>query len=174
MPRRSGLFGVVVLVLLLGLAVLGAGFPARAQEPYEAMKAGESVFAGATPTDLGSGAVPAYPALPAAIGLQRVAIAPGGRVETPGDDPRLVFFVVERGTLTVRSTAPAVVVRASGARETVPADTDFAMGPGDSTVSGPRSGGQLRNDGAGEAALLAAILWPVGAGTPAAAATPAP
>ena len=174
MPRRSGLFGVVVLVLLLGLAVLGAGFPARAQEPYEAMKAGESVFAGATPTDLGSGAVPAFPALPAAIGLQRVVVAPGGRVETPGDDPRLVFFVVERGTLTVRSTAPAVVTRASQERETVPADTDFVMGPGDSTVSGLRSGGQLRNDGAGEAALLAAIVWPVDTGTPVAAATPAP
>ena len=48
------------------------------------------------------------------------------------------------------------------------------MGPGDSTVSGPRSGGVLRNDGAGEATLLAAIVWPVDTGTPVAAATPAP
>ena len=174
MPRRYGLLGVVVLVLsgAVALAALSTG----AQDyPDEVLKkAGESVFAGATPTDLGSGAVPAYPAPPAAIGLQRVAIAPGGRVDTPGDDPRLVFFVVERGTLTVRNTAPAVVARASGAQETLPADTDFTMGPGDSTVSGPRSGGELRNDGAGDVALLAAILWPVDMGTPVAAATPAP
>jgi hypothetical protein len=80
---------------------------------------------------------------------------------------------VEQGTLTVRNTVPAVVTRASQDQETLPADTAFTMGPGDSTVSGPRSGGALRNDGTGEVTLLAAIFWPVGAGTPVPAATPA-
>jgi hypothetical protein len=134
---------------------------------------GESVFTDATPVDLGSGLIPAYPPLPAAIGLQRLTIAPGGHVDTPGDDPRLVFFTVEQGTLTVRNTVPAVVTRASQHQETLPANTDFTMGPGDSTVSGPESGGTLRNEGTGDVTLLAAILWPVRPSTPVPAATAA-
>jgi hypothetical protein len=158
-----------VLLLLSGVVALAA-FSAAAQS-YE--KAGESVFTDATPIDLGSGLIPASPPLPAAIGLQRLTIAPGGHVDTPGDDPRLVFFTVESGTLTVRNTVPAVVTRATGAQETIPANTDVTMGPGDATVSGPRSGGELRNDGTGDVTLLAAILWPVGPSTPVPAATPA-
>jgi hypothetical protein len=160
---------VVVLLLLSGVVALAA-FSAAAQS-YE--KAGESVFTDATPIDLGSGLIPASPSLPAAIGLQRVVIAPGGHVATPGDDPRLVFFTVEQGTLTVHNTVPAVVTHASQAQETMPANTDFTMGPGDSTVSGPRSGGTLRNDGSGDVTLLAAIIWPLGPSTPVAVATPA-
>jgi hypothetical protein len=157
-----------VLLLLSGVVALAA-FSAAAQS-YE--KAGESVFTDATPIDLGSGLIPASPPRPAAIGVQRVVIAPGGHVDTPGDDPRLVFFTVESGTLTVRNTVPAVVTRATGKMDTMPAATDVTMGPGDATVSGPRSGGELRNDGTGDVTLLAAIIWPVGAGTPVPAATP--
>jgi hypothetical protein len=160
----------VILLLLSGMVALAVR-SAAAQDVY--YKQGESAFTDATPIDLGSGLIPAYPALPAAIGLQRVVIAPGGHIATPGDDPRLVFFTVERGTLTVRNTVPAVVTRASQNQETMPADTEFTMGPGDSTVSPPRSGGELRNDGTGDVTLLAAIVWPVGAGTPVPVATPA-
>ena len=167
MLRRSVPVGVIVL-LLCGVVALAA----RSATAQQEMK-GESVFTGATPTALGSGLIPAYPPLPAAIGLQRLTIAPGGHVDTPGDDPRLVFFTVESGTLTVRNTVPAVVTRASHAQETMPANTDVTLGPGDSTVSAPRSGGTLRNEGTGDVTLLAAIIWPVGAGTPVPAATPA-
>jgi hypothetical protein len=161
--------GGVLLLLLSGVVALAA-FSAAAQS-YESE--GESVFTAATPVDLGSGLIPAYPPRPAAIGVQRVVIAPGGHVDSPGDDSRLVFFTVEQGTLTVRTTVPAVVTRASQHQETMPANTDVTMGPGDATVSGPRSGGVLRNDGAGDVTLLAAIIWPVGPSTPVAAATPA-
>jgi mannose-6-phosphate isomerase-like protein (cupin superfamily) len=167
MLRRFVPGGVIVL-LLSGVVAL-ATHSATAQEM---MKRGESVFTDATPVDLGSGLIPAYPSLPAAIGLQRLTIAPGGHVDTPSNDPRLVFFVVEQGTLTVRNTVPAVVTRATGKMDTMPADADFTMGPGDATVSGPGSGGVLRNDGTGDVTLLAAIIWPVGAGTPGPAATP--
>ena len=163
MLRRYGL--LVVVVLVLSGAVALAVFSASAQRAIDAEK-GESVFTDATPVDLGSGLIPAYPPLPAAIGLQRLTIAPGGHVDTPGDDPRLVFFTVEQGTLTVRTTVPAVVTRATGAQETMPANTDVTMGPGDATVSGPRSGGELRNDGTGDVTLVAAIIWPVGLRVP--------
>lgn len=144
----------------------------RAASLEEARARGERVFAGATPELLAAGAVPAYPPLPAEIALQRVRLAPGGRVVTPGDDPRLVLLVVERGTLTVRNTVAAAVTRAGGTREVVPAGTAFTMGAGDSYVSPARSGGELRNPGPGEASLLAAVLVPGPAGTP--PATPAP
>jgi hypothetical protein len=170
MLRRYSLF--VVAVLMLG-GVVAVTVRAATAQSYEEVKAGESVFTDATPIDLGSGLIPASPSLPAAIGLQRVVIAPGGHVATPGDDPRLVFFTVEQGTLTVRTTVPAVVTRASQEQKTMPANTDFTMGPGDATVSGPRSGGELRNDGTGDVTLLAAILWTVGPSTPVPAATPA-
>jgi hypothetical protein len=170
MLRRFVPVGVVLLLLSGVVAV--AAYSAAAQES-EMMKRGESVFTDATPIDLGSGLIPASPPLPAAIGLQRLTIAPGGHVDTPGDDPRLVFFTVEQGTLTVRNTVPAVVTRASQHQETLPANTDFTMGPGDSTVSGPGSGGTLRNEGTGDVTLLAAILWPVRPSTPVPAATAA-
>jgi len=135
-------------------------------------KEGESVFVGATPQLLAAGAVPAYPPLPADIALQRVRIAPGGHVDTPGDDPRLVLLYVERGTLTVRNTVAAVVTRADGSRTAMPAGMTFTMGAGDAYVSPVRSGGELRNAGTAEVSLLAALLVPDLPGTP--PATPAP
>ena len=135
-------------------------------------RAGESVFTGATPVLLAAGAVPAYPPLPAEIALQRVRLAPGGRVDTPGDDPRLILLAVERGTLAVRNTVAVAVTRADGRRELVPAGTTVTLGAGDAYVSPARSGGELRNAGPDEASLLAALLVPDRAGTP--PATPAP
>ena len=109
MVHRFVPVGVIVLLLSGVVALTARSTTAQAL----VKKAGESVFTDATPVDLGSGLIPAYPSLPAAIGLQRLTITPGGHVDTPGDDPRLVFFMVESGTLTVRNTVPAVVTRAS-------------------------------------------------------------
>jgi len=136
---------------------------------------GESVFEGATPELLAAGAIPSYPPAPAEIALQRVRIAPGGNIVTPADDPRLILVYVESGTLTVRNTVPTLVTRAAQEQEEIPAETEYTMNAGDSYVSPPVSGGELRNEGTEEVILLAALVvsTPDGAATPAAG-TPMP
>jgi len=169
-----------VVVVLLGVAALGASRSATAQDDYARQKEGESVFTNATPTLLAVGTLPSALPQPAELALQRVVIAPGGHIDTPGDDPRVVLLYVERGTLTVRNTVATQVTRGAAlatpgaeAQEAVPAETEFTMSAGDATLSPAGSGGELRNDGSEEVVLLAGLIVPVpesaatpGAGTP--------
>ena len=142
---------------------------------------GESVFGeGATAELLGIGVIPAVPAEPAALALQRVTIAPGGHIVTPADDPRVVLLYVERGTVTVRNTVATTVTRGvalatpgAQAQEAIPAETEFTMTAGDTSLSPAGSGGELRNDGSEDVVLLAGVILPIpdsaatpGAGTP--------
>ncbi|MET0589756.1 MAG: hypothetical protein ABWZ77_01140 [Naasia sp.] len=153
-------------LIVLILAVLSLGMGVVAVRAQDAMKMGESVFTDATPTLLADGAVAAWPAEAAGIALQRVHIAPGGHIDTPAEDPRLVLLTVEQGTITVRNTVDATVTRQAGEQETVPAETEYTMTVGDSYLSPANSGGYLRNPGTGEAILLAAIVYPASEATP--------
>ena len=200
MHRRLSLG--VVLLLLSGGVVFGASGAAGSQsepppedvcvhypeicqdlvsypEEVEAIKEGESVFgAGATGELLAVSAIPDALPQSAALAMQRVRIAPGGRIVTPGDDPRVVLLYVESGSLTVRNTVATTVTRGvalatPGAQEAIPAETEFTMTAGDSSLSPAGSGGELRNDGTEEVILLATLLIPIpadaatpGAGTP--------
>jgi hypothetical protein len=172
---------VAVLLVLLGVAALGASRSATARDEipiYSAMKAGE--LTDATAELLAVGLLPASLSQPAAIALQRVRIAPGGSIAVPADDPKVVLFYVERGTLTVRNTVPAVVTRGAAlatpgaeTQEAIPAETEFTMSAGDSSLSPAGSGGELRNAGSEEVILLASLIAPVpesattpGSGTP--------
>jgi len=135
------------------------------------MKAG--TVEGATAELLAVGQLPSSLPQPAGIGLQRVRIDPGGRIVVPADDPKVVLFYVESGTLTVRSTVPTVVTRGAAlatpgtqAQEEIPAETEFTMSPGDSSLSPAGSGGELRNDGGEEVILLASLIAPLPAATP--------
>jgi hypothetical protein len=144
--------------------------------PPEEEAAGESVFGeGATAELLGIGLIPALPSQPAALALQRVQIAPGGRIETPADDPRVLLLYIEQGILTVRNTVDTTVTRGTAlatpgtqAQEAIPAGTEFTMSAGDSSLSPAGSGGELRNDGTQEVILLAGVILPipVGVATP--------
>jgi hypothetical protein len=187
MMRRLMSLGVV-LVLLSGVVALGATFGARAQSdvverghPIPNQGEGESVFTNATPELLAAGMIPSS-SPPAALALQRVHIAPGGRTVTPSGDPRVVLVYVERGTLTVRNTVPATVTRGAAlatpgaqTQDAIAAETEFTMSAGDSFLSPAGSGGELRNDGSEEVVLLAGLILPVpdGAATPGAG-TPVP
>jgi hypothetical protein len=141
-------------------------------EPQRIM--GESAFGeGATAELLAAGAIPAAPPQPAALALQRVRLAPGSRIVTPAGDPRVTLVYVERGTLTVRNTVDATVTRGAAlatpgaqAQEAIPAETEFTMGAGDSSLSPAGTGGELRNDGTEEVRLLAGLIVPLPAGTP--------
>ena len=179
----------VVLVLLSGVVALGATFAARAGSetsdrghPIPNHGEGESVFTNATPELLAAGLLPSAPPQPAALALQRVHIAPGGRTVTPSGDPRVVLVYVESGTLTVRNTVPATVTRGAAlatpgaqTQDAIAAETEFTMSAGDSFLSPAGSGGELRNDGSEEVVLLAGLILPVpdGAATPGAG-TPVP
>ncbi|MDQ3695490.1 MAG: hypothetical protein M3464_17990 [Chloroflexota bacterium] len=179
MMRRL-LFLGVVLVLLSGVVALGATFAARAQSetfpsghPIPDQGEGESVFTNATPELLAAGPLPSAPPRPAALALQRVTIAPGGHIVTPADDPRVVLLYVERGTLTVRYTVATEVTRGAAlatpvaqGREAIPAETEFTMRAGDSSLSPAGTGGELRNDGSEDVVLLVGLIVPVPAGTP--------
>jgi hypothetical protein len=170
---------IAVGLVLLGVVALDTGPHAGAQD---ALKRGESVFTNATAELLAVGTLPSAPSLPAELALQRVRIAPGGHIDTPGDDPRVTLIYVERGTLTVRNTVPTVVTRGAvmatpgaQAQEAIPAETEFTMSAGDANLSPGGSGGELRNEGSEEVILLAGLIVPVpdGAATPGAG-TPVP
>ena len=161
MMRRLA-FLVSVLVVLLGVAALAARPTATAQDlpdpdlskyqRAEAQKAG--MLTDAAAELLAAGLIPSYPPQPAVIALQHLRIAPGGRIVTPAEDPTLVLLYLERGTLTVRNTVPAVVTRGAAlatpgaqAQEAIPAETEFTMRAGDSSVSPPGSGGSCGTTG---------------------------
>jgi quercetin dioxygenase-like cupin family protein len=177
----------LVLVLLSGVVALGATVTARAQSdvverghPIPNHGEGESVFTNATPELLAASTVLSSLPQPAALALQRVRIAPGGQVVTPGGDPRVVLVYVESGTLTVSNTVAATVMRGAAlatpgaqAQEDIAAETEFTMSAGDSFFSPAGSGGELRNEGSEEVSILASIIVPIpdGAATPAAGTT---
>ncbi|HEU0115562.1 MAG TPA: hypothetical protein VFQ80_12840, partial [Thermomicrobiales bacterium] len=106
----------------------------------------------------------------------RVRLAPGSRIETPGDDPGLGLVYVESGTLVSRRTVAGTVARGGAtatpgaqAQEQVPANTEVTLRAGDSYVAPSASGGELRNVGTEEATILDVVIAPT-----AMAATPIP
>lgn len=159
---------VLAAVALVGLAALGAGPAAGARQATPVTDATGVVFDDVEPEILASGAVPAYPPGPTELVLLHLRFAPGGRVLIPADDPGLDLVYVEAGAVTVRVTVPVVARRgaAPGTQEEVPADTEFALGTGDSFVAPAASGGEMRNDGAGEARVMIAYVAPALPATP--------
>ena len=164
---------VSIVVVLIGLAAVGARPDAVAQDATPATPAAD---AGITVEELGAGPIPAYPALPAEIGLIRVRLAPGRRIDTPGDDPGLGLVYVESGTLVSRRTVAGAVTRGATigtpgahAQEPVPANTEVTLRAGDFYVAPPASGGELRNVGTDDATILDVVIAPT-----ALAATPIP
>ncbi len=167
----------VISVVLLGVVALASTNSATAEEV--ALR-GESVFTDATSEVLAVGTVPAFPSSPAELALQRVRIAPGGHIDTPGDDQRVTLIYIERGTLTVRNTVDTMVTRGAAmgtpgaeAQDTIAAETEFTMTAGDANLSPASTGGELRNDGTEDVMLLAALIVPIPDGTSGAVGTPA-
>ncbi len=170
LPRAATAGGLMALVLV-GLFGSGRISGAIAQE---GTPAAEMVVEGATFEPLAFGVAPALPPAPASFALVRVTIAPGGHISVPADDPELVLIYVESGTLTASATDPVRVLRGALLAtpeaqpfEGVAAGTEYTMGPGDSSIGGPNSGGESRNEGTDEVVLLIAGLQPEGAATPA-------
>jgi hypothetical protein len=178
----------IVAVTLIGLAAVGGSPATGAQEGtpvielvtegtpvvlFEGTPVTDVVAEGLTVETLSVGPVPAYPPEPAEFVLFRARFAPGGWALAPATDPAMGLVYVEAGTVTIRFTAAVVVVRGTAlatpgaqAQEQVPAGTEFTLGAGDSFLGPPMAGGEFRNDGTEEAALLFASVVPVMAATP--------
>jgi hypothetical protein len=185
---RQLLLLVSVVVTLIGLAAV-AGSPATgAQEGtpvvelvtegtplvlFEGTPVTDVVAEGLTVETLSVGPVPAYPPEPAEFVLFRARFAPGGWALAPATDPAVGIAYVEAGTVTIRFTAPLVVVRGTAlatpgaqAQEQVPAGTAFTLRAGDAFIGPPLAGGEFRNDGTEEATILFSNVVPVMAATP--------
>jgi hypothetical protein len=109
-------------------------------------------FEGATVEVLGFGAIPNYPPEPAEVALPRLRFELGGRLLVTANDPGMTLHYVEAGILTLSFRAPVVVVCGAAlatpearAQEQVPADTEFALGAGNSFVATSPSGGEWRS-----------------------------
>jgi hypothetical protein len=165
---RIAITGWLTLVLV---GLFGAGF-ISGTIAQEGTPEGSGVE-GAVFEPLAFGSVSTLPAAPASFQLVRVRIPPGGNISIPADDPGLVLIYVESGTMTSTATTSTSVLRAALLAtpeaqpfEEVAAGAEFTVGPGDSFVGLPNSGGEFRNDGAEEVVLLIAGLLAEAAGTP--------
>ena len=112
------------------------------------------------------------PTSPALVGLVRVTYPPGAVLPLEEGDPSLAVVYVESGELTVRLEAPATVYRAGeagaeGSPEEVEAGVEFTVGPGDSFVSPAVIPGEARNAGTETVVVLAAVVEPAEATSPA-------
>src|SRR3954452_13382589 len=160
---------VSVVVVLIGLAALGAGPHAGAQE---ATPVTEVVFENVDAEVLASGLIPSYPPEPAGMVLLHLRFEPGGRVLIPADDPGLDLVYVEAGAVTIHINVPVVAQIGAGlatpqvpSQEEIPAGTEFTLRTGDSFVAPALSGGEMRSIEA-ETRVLIAYVAPVPPATP--------
>lgn len=164
----------------LGLAVLLLAVPSSGTQAQEA--GGTPAPPAVTFEAVTDGGTPALVAAQAGLRLARAHFTPGARYAVPPDDASLLLVAVESGSLTVWSSAPLVINRATartaagaGTQEHIAAETEITLGVGDSFVRPPTSAQDLRNDGGEPAIALTASVAPgalESAGTPAAPDSP--
>jgi hypothetical protein len=170
LTRRALFTGGLMTLVLAGLFGAGRISGAIAQEGTPPAGLGVE---GAVFEPLAFGSVPVLPPAPASFQLVRVRMQPGGHISVPADDPGLVLIWVESGTLTTTNTTPVSVLRGALLAtpeaqpfEDIPAGAEVTLGPGDSFIGPPHSGGESRNDGPDEVVFLIAGLSPEAAATP--------
>jgi len=130
---------------------------------------------------------------PGGLVLVRIGLEPGAVLPNDPADPSLGLVLVEAGELTIALDGPVTVTRAGtfgpavataeagGAfvapEEAVAAGEAVVLRAGDVALAPPNVGGEIRNDGAERAVILAFLVTPPEGeefgGTPAAG-TPAP
>jgi quercetin dioxygenase-like cupin family protein len=126
----------------------------------------EATPAGVSFESLAVASVEVLPPTPAAIVLQRYRLEPGASQSVGASDPSFALIYGESGTGTIRLEASVLVRRAGEATATlaepeeVPANTDFAIEPGDSFPWPPNVAGVVRNDGAEPVTALVVLVSP--------------
>ena len=152
----------------------------------------EDALAGVTFDPLAAAPSMALPN-PGGLVLVRIGLEPGAVLPNDPADPSFGFVLVEAGELTIQIDGPVTVTRAGtfgpavataeagGAfvapEEAVAAGEAVVLRAGDVALAPPNVGGEIRNDGADRAVVLAFLVTPPEGeefgGTPAAG-TPAP
>lgn len=170
--RRAVVVGVALALVLAGWFALGRPGDATGAKQGTPPAEASEVPDGIAFELLGVGTADELPAAPADLSLFRLTLEPGVVLPLDPADPAAALLYVESGTLTLRSDVPLTVRRASlpatavagggeePARESISACAEVALASGDSVVVPPRSGGEVRNDGAGSVVLLIAEVAP--------------
>jgi hypothetical protein len=162
--------GPLLAILLVGF-VAGFGSQAVAQQDTPAATpAGEAGDVGISFEPFAITPVETLPAAPALLILGRDRLEPGG-VNVVPPDPGLGLIAVETGVGQITVEAPIVVTRAgtggeSGTQETIPANTPFTVGPGDSFIWPPNAGGVVRNEGSEPTTAIVSAILPQEMATP--------
>lgn len=139
----------------------------------------EAMPEGITFEILSTGAVEAFPELPADLQLYRIGVAPGAAI-TLSPDPAVSLAYVEAGEITMVVDGEVTVVRSPSeegpeAVETFGPGEPFTLEPTDSVVIPLTAlGGELRNEGTEEASLLVVNLLSFASFDTEGEATPAP
>ena len=166
-PQWLPVLSAVAAVVRLGLLAAGQ-LPLATGAQGGTPPAGQAgAPAGTSFALIAAGRAATLPPAPAVVTLARFGLEPGASFAIPADNPSAALVYVESGTLTLRLTAPVVVTRGGAvvtpgtrAQEEVPAGTAFTLGPGDSFLGPPLSGGEFCNDGTEPVAGLNAIVEP--------------
>lgn len=175
MQHRSVRLFPLVLVLLLGLAAVGAG-AVRAQEATPA--AGEMSMEGLTFTLLGTASEVTLPS-PADLQVARAGFAPGAGFPLVPTDATSVMVVVESGEVTARvveqawtisrgaalqqaMATPGAAPEMAGVMEEVAMGEEATLQAGDVAYVPGNVSGEVRNAGQEPAAALVFLIGPSG------------
>ncbi len=145
--RRLGIPGLILGLVLTASLVAGVPTRTRAQEAASATPTPAVLF-----EPVADGVTPPLVADQAGVDLELARFEAGASYTVPVDDEGLLLVAVESGTLTVSSSTPLIVNRASmsvtegaQAHELLAAGAEIALGAGDSFVRPPDSEQVLRN-----------------------------
>jgi hypothetical protein len=153
--RRFGLLLSVIAFVLMGLVALGSTTTTRAQEA--------TPLAGGLPFEIAPGVTAdILPTSDDPPSLYRVRFAPGVIYELEVS-PAVSLVYVEAGSLVLHLDAPLTVMRGGETDvpgESIAADAEVTLEPGDYTVFPPNVSGEARNDGPDPAQVAVAELVP--------------
>lgn len=152
---------LIVVVALCGLVAPLNPRLAVAQEGSPV--AGPELPPGVTAEFIGGAPLAELPANPGLVVLVRLTLEPSAVLPPDPNDPTGAFVVIESGALTVRSTGPLTVSRASEEdfiMEPVATDTETSLAPGDALYVGPFQATEIRNDGDEPAVFLLVNILP--------------
>jgi len=153
-------------LLIAVVALFGASPPlslqlAVAQESTPI--AGPELPPGVTAEFIAGAPLTELPANPGLVVLVRLTLEPGTILPPEPNDPTGALVSIESGVLTIRSTGPLTVSRASEedfVLEPIAADTETTLSPGDALYVGPFQATEVRNDGDEPAVFLLVNILP--------------
>src|SRR5215218_11430609 len=152
--RRGSVIALVITLVLAVVASQGLSSTTQAQDATPPARQQAGAPEGVSFVTLASGTIQVLSPGTANLVLGRIRLAPGATLPFDPTDPSVDLVYMTGGTLTFRIEAPMTVARGVKAGtpvptepEAIPANTEFSMSDGDSSLFPPNTGGEVRNDG---------------------------